>query len=130
MVLNDVLANVYSHILNCENLGKKTCRVRPKSKMVAANLTILQDEGFIGEFKEVDDGKGGYIEINLLNNINKCGVIKPRYAVKKDQFDKFEKRFLPAKGFGVIIVSTNKGIMTLEEAKEKKIGGRLLAYCY
>jgi small subunit ribosomal protein S8 len=46
------------------------------------------------------------------------------------EFDKFEKRYLPARGFGIIIVSTNKGIMTLEEAKEKRIGGRLLAYCY
>ncbi|MBT4823718.1 30S ribosomal protein S8 [Candidatus Woesearchaeota archaeon] len=130
MVLNDVLANVYSHILNCENLGKKTCRVRPKSKMVAANLTILQDEGFIGEFKEVDDGKGGYIEINLLNNINKCGVIKPRYAVKKDQFDKFEKRFLPARNMGLLIISTPKGLMTHNNAKSKDIGGKLIAYCY
>ena len=81
-------------------------------------------------FEEVDDGKGGYIQINLIGHINKCGAIKPKYPVKNDQFEKFENRYLPAKDFGIILVSTNKGIMTHIEAKEKKIGGRLLAYCY
>jgi small subunit ribosomal protein S8 len=47
-----------------------------------------------------------------------------------DEYEKFEKRFLPAKGVGVLIVSTIKGIMTHEEAKGKTLGGRLIAYCY
>ena len=130
MVLNDVLANVYSHVLNCERLGKKVCRVRPVSKMVKGNLKILQEAGFIGEFKVIEDNKGDILEINLLSNINKCGVIKPRYAVMKDNFDKFEKRFLPSRNMGLIIVSTPKGLMTHTEAKKKAIGGRLIAYCY
>ena len=66
----------------------------------------------------------------LKGNINKCGVIKPRHAVKKDEFEKFEKRYLPAKNFGILIVTTPKGIMTHYEAKELGIGGRLLAYMY
>ncbi|MFH1439901.1 MAG: 30S ribosomal protein S8 [Candidatus Woesearchaeota archaeon] len=130
MVLNDILANVYSHILNCERLGKKLCIVKPVSKMIKINLNILHDEGFIGVFKEIEDNKGGMLEINLLSNINKCGVIKPRYAVTKDNFDKFEKRFLPSRNVGILIMSTSKGLMTHNEAKKKGIGGRLVAYCY
>ncbi|MDZ4226799.1 MAG: 30S ribosomal protein S8, partial [Candidatus Pacearchaeota archaeon] len=60
----------------------------------------------------------------------KCGVVKPRFPVKLDEFEKFEKRYLPAKNFGIIIVSTSNGIMTHIEAKEKKLGGRLIAYIY
>ena len=48
----------------------------------------------------------------------------------KDEFEKFEKRYLPAKNFGILIVTTPEGIMTHNEAKERGIGGRLLAYMY
>ncbi len=47
-----------------------------------------------------------------------------------EEFEKFEKRFLPAKDFGFLILSTSKGIMTHLAAKEKSIGGKLLAYVY
>ena len=130
MVLNDILANAYSHILNCEKLGKKICFIRPSSKMVIANLTILQDNGYIGEFSVKEDNTGNVIEINLLSNINKCGVIKPRYAVKNDNFDKFEKRFLPSRNLGLLLISTPQGLMTHKDAKKKGIGGRLIAFCY
>ena len=45
-------------------------------------------------------------------------------------FEKYEKRFLPAKDFGIIIMTTPQGIMTHIEAKKKSTGGKLLAYCY
>ena len=84
----------------------------------------------IGNFEYVDDNRAGKFNVELLGNINKCGVIKPRHAVKKDEFEKFEKRYLPAKNFGILIVTTPQGIMTHNEAKERGIGGRLLAYMY
>ena len=49
---------------------------------------------------------------------------------KKADFEKFERRYLPAKDMGILIVSTPAGIMTHVEAKKKGLGGRLLAYCY
>jgi len=90
----------------------------------------MKDNLYIGNFVEINDNKGNVLKINLIGKINNCNVIKPRHAVGFGDFEKFEKRYLPAKGFGMIIISTNKGIITLEEAKSKKIGGRLLAYCY
>ena len=45
-------------------------------------------------------------------------------------YEKYEKRFLPAKGFGILIVSTPKGLMTHEEARKKKLGGVLIVYVY
>ena len=57
-------------------------------------------------------------------------MIKPRYAIKKDEFDKWEARYLPAEGFGVLIISTSEGVMSQYEAKKKGIGGRLIAYVY
>ena len=129
-MLNDTLASVLSKILNAEKIGKNECVSKPSSKLIKNVLGIMQDNKYIGDFKEVIDSRGNFVKINLIGRINKCGVIKPRYVVKVVDYEKFEKRYLPAKDFGIIIVSTNKGIMTIKEAKEKKIGGRLLAYCY
>ena len=129
-MLNDPLANVLSSIQNNEKIGKKECLVRPGSKIVKKVLTIMKNENYIGDFKTIVESRGEVIKINLLGVINKCNVIKPRYNIKKKDFEKFEKRYLPAKDFGIIIVSTSKGMITHKEAKEKKIGGKLIAYCY
>lgn len=129
-MLNDPLPNALSNILNHDKVGKKECAIFPSSKIIKNVLDVMNKNGFIGIFKENKDSKGDSLVVNLLGNINKCGAIKPRFAVKDVDFEKFEKRFLPAKGFGIIIISTNKGIMTLDEARENKVGGRLIAYCY
>ena len=129
-MLNDVLANVLSKVLNVEHRYKTECLVKPSSKIVKQVLDVMKDHHYIGGYTELKDGRGNALKISLLGKINKCNVIKPRYSVKVEEFEKFEKRYLPAKEFGIIVISTNQGIMTLEQAKEKKIGGRLLAYCY
>ena len=89
----------------------------------------MKDNKYIGDFKEYL-GRGGYIKINLLGKINKCGSIKPRFSIKKNEIEKYEKRYLPAKDFGIIIISTNKGLTTHHQAKEKGFGGRLISYIY
>ena len=129
-MLNDPLANALSNILNKENARTKECLIKPSSKIIKEILSIMKDNYYIGEFKEIEDSKGNILSVELLNKINKCGVIKPRFSIKKDGYEKFEKRFLPAKGFGILIISTPQGIMTNEEAKKKGIGGKLLSYCY
>ncbi len=68
--------------------------------------------------------------MKLSGGINKCGAIRPRYSVGKSDYEKFERRYLPAKDFGILIVSTQNGVMTNQSAKEKSLGGRLLAYVY
>ena len=130
MTLNDPLSNTLSNMQNAEKIGKKLCYSKPVSIIITKVLDLIKANHYIGDYKIIHDNKGGIVEINLLGRINKCNVIKPRYSVKKDNYVKYEKRYLPASGFGILIVSTTKGIMTHEEAKAKKTGGRLLAYCY
>jgi len=93
-------------------------------------LRVMQEHGYVKEYEFVDDGRAGLFKVKLTGKINDCGVIRPRYAVGKDNIEKYEKRFLPASGFGVIIISTSQGVMSHYEAKERGIGGRLLAYVY
>ena len=129
-MLNDPLADVMSLILNNEAIGRQECTLKPVSKIIRHLLKVMKESGYISEFNEVEDSRGNYIHLRLNGSINKCGVIKPRYSVKNKEFEKFERRFLPAKGLGVLLVSTPKGIMTHYDAKSKNIGGKLLAYCY
>ena len=129
-MMNDTLANALSGILNYDVIGKKEFMVTPASKITRQVLKILNEQRYLGGGEVLTESRGGVIKVNLLGAINKCGVIKPRFAVTMNEYEKFEKRFLPAKGVGIIIVSTIKGFMIHEQAKEHNLGGRLIAYCY
>jgi small subunit ribosomal protein S8 len=126
----DTLANALTTLKNHEALGKKECEISPASKLIGSILKIMQREGFIGNFEFIDDGKSGFYNISLIGKINNCRVIKPRYSVAYDGFLKWEKRYLPAKDFGVLIVSTPHGIVSHHEAKQLHTGGKLLAFIY
>lgn len=125
----DILADALSAIMNASVLGKSEVVV-PRSKLVGAVLYEMQKAGYIGMFEIIDDGRGGKIKVQLLGRINKCGVIKPRFSFKKNELDKWIRHFLPARGMGIIIVSTSQGIMSHEEAMKRGLGGVLLAYVY
>jgi small subunit ribosomal protein S8 len=129
-MLNDPLAAMLTKIVNAERVGKRHVVLKPASKMIKRVLTLMNDHNYIGAFEQIDDGRGGVLHVHLLGNINKCGVIKPRFSTGKNSFEKWEKRYLPAKEFGIIVVSTPRGVMTHSQAKEKSTGGKLLAYCY
>jgi small subunit ribosomal protein S8 len=62
--------------------------------------------------------------------LNKCGVIKPRFKVRIGDYEKYEKRYLPAMDFGILIISTSKGIKTNTLAKKENLGGLLISYVY
>jgi len=129
-MLSDPLSNALSSIKNNEHEGIPRAVIKPASSLIKEVLKILQRNSYIGVFEYIENGRGGVFKVDLNGRINECGAIKPRYAVGKNDFEKFEKRYLPAHGFGILIVSTTKGIMTHEEAKQKGAGGRLLAYVY
>jgi small subunit ribosomal protein S8 len=129
-MFNDPLAAALVKVLNAERVGKRDVVIKPASSIIKRVLTIMNEQGYIGSFEEVEDGKGNVLRVQLLGNINKCGVIKPRFSTAKDGFEKWEKRYLPAKDFGIILVSTPQGLVTHLAAKEKQTGGRLVAYCY
>lgn len=130
MVLIDPLSDALSVIKNAEAIGKAECTIRPASKLIGNVLKIMKERGYIAEFEFIDDGKAGIFKIKLQGRINECGVVKPRFAVSKDEFEKWEKRYLPARDFGLLVITTPEGIMSHQEARERGIGGRLLAYIY
>lgn len=126
----DALTNLLITLKNEEAAAKQEAIARPTSKLATEVLRIMQKNGYIGEFEIIDDGKGKVYKIQLIHKLNNCGSIKPRFPVKNDEITSYERRFLPAQNFGLILVSSSKGILTHEDAKKKKIGGRLIAFVY
>ena len=107
--MNDPLANALSGILNDEKRGSTKNKITPSSKIIKKVLGVIKDNHYIGDFEEINNGRGNEINVNLLGNINKCGVIKPRYSVKHDKFEKYEERYLLAKEMGILIKGTFAG---------------------
>lgn len=126
----DTLANALATIMNNESRGKTECVIYPSSKLIIAVLNTMKKAGYIGDYELINDGKGGKVVVKLLGRINKVGVIKPRFPVKKNEFEAWEREYLPSREIGLLIVSTPQGVMSHIEAKQKGIGGVLLAYVY
>src|SRR3989344_1155743 len=129
-MFNDPLAAALAKILNAEKVGKREVLIKPASSIIKRVLSIMNEQGYVGSFEDIDDGKGGILKVHLLGNINKCGVIKPRFSTKRTEYEKWERRYLPGKDFGLLVVSTPQGVITQSEAKLQNTGGKLIAYCY
>jgi len=122
----DTISDRLNQIMMAMNAGKKNFEMY-SSKFLVKVLEIMKKNGYIDYKLKDDKFQKVVIEIKLLNE---CRSIRPRFYVKKDELDRYIRRFLPSRGFGVIIISTSKGLMTHNEALEKGIGGSLIAYCF
>lgn len=130
MADNDPLSSALSGIDNAESVGHLTQTVEPASNIIGSVLEVFYDRGYINGFEFVEDGKAGRFEVELKGAINECGSVKPRYSAGADDFERWEKRFLPARDYGTLVVTTSHGIMSHYEAREEGIGGQIIAYVY
>jgi len=104
--------------------------LRPISKVLVKFLKIMQRHGYINEFEIIDDARAGKIVVNLNGRLNKCGVISPRFDLTIPKLDSFVRALLPSRQFGVLILTTNQGMMDHHEAHAKHIGGKVLGFFY
>jgi small subunit ribosomal protein S8 len=120
----DIISDTLNNLMNAKKAGKTNIVVTRTSKLLMNVLDIMKRYGYIDY--NLEEGK---LTIDL-KEISECKAIKPRYAVNKKNIEKYIRRYLPARNFGFVIVSTSKGLMTHDEAKENKIGGSLVAYVF
>ena len=129
-MLQDPLNDAMATMRNAEAAGKTECLIRPASKLIGHVLKVMQDHEYIRSFEFVEDGRGTVYRVGLVGSINNCGVIKPRFAVRRTDLEKYEARYLPAQDFGVLILTTTEGVISQTKAKQIGVGGKLLAYVY
>ena len=123
MPTNNIIANLFTTLFNTEDRRKNNCVVVPTSKLGMEVLKTLKNEGYIEDFEHIDDKRGGKFKIQLLAKITKCGAITPRFKVKKDEYNTWEQQYLPAYNRGMLLVTTNQGVMSHKEAVIKILEG-------
>ncbi len=126
----DPLVNALNTIMSHEGRRKNECIIAPASGLVGRVLRLIQGKGYVGEIEFVDDGRQGKFRVQLFGRINECKAVTPRFKTKVSEIEKWEKRFLPSRNLGVLILSTPTGVMDHNKAKEENVGGVLLAYVY
>ena len=126
----DTLSDALSSINNAVRSENDYAVISPTSNLVKNVLVQLQQEGYIGVFELVEDGKGGKFKVEVTEKINECQSIKPRFSMSNEEYQEWAQRYLPARGFGKLIVTTPQGVMTHDQAREEQIGGKLLGYVY
>ncbi len=123
----DIVADALNMIRNAKKARKTEVKIKRISNLLIEVLKIMKQEGVVKKYKI--NSKDKTLEITI-GDLTDCRAIKPRFTVDKTQIEKYRRRYLPARNLGIVIVSTNKGLMTHEEAQKEKIGGCLIAYFY
>ncbi len=127
---HDPLNDIINSIKNASRTGKRVIEAEPAARLIGRVLKVMQDYNYLKSFEVVDENRGGKFKIVLGDTINNCGVIKPRLPVKQLNLQRYESRYLPAQDFGILILTTTKGVMSHIEARKQGLGGKLLAYVY
>jgi len=123
----DIVADGLNTIRNAKKAGKEIVKLNRISNLLIEVLKIMKQQGVIKKYKI--NSKNQSIEITI-GELSECKAIKPRFTVGKEQIEKYRRRYLPARNLGTMVISTNKGLMTHEEAQEEQIGGCLIAFFY
>ena len=133
MTMSDPIADMLTRIRNA-NTGKHDTVDIPSSRMKLAIADILVDEGYIAKYEMVDNGNFKDIRIFLKYNNNKNErVISGIKRISKPGLRVYAGgNELPKVlgGLGTAIISTNQGVLTDKQAREKKIGGEVLAFIW
>ncbi|MBU0682928.1 MAG: 30S ribosomal protein S8 [Candidatus Omnitrophota bacterium] len=128
MSVTDLIADQLTVIRNAIRIGKKTVIIK-KSGIIEGIVDIIKREGFIDNYKVIDDNKQGQIKIYLkylddgtpvmeeLKRVSKCG---------RREYTGAKKVKSVMGGVGIAILSTSKGLLTDKEAKDLQIGGELV----
>ncbi len=123
----DIVADALNMIRNAKKARKDSVTIKRSSKVLIEVLKIMKQYGAIKKYKI--DTKNQRVEISLADFFD-CKAIKPRFMVKVHEIEKYKRRYLPARDMGIVLVSTNKGLKTHEEAVDENLGGSLIAYFY
>ena len=130
-VVTDTIADMLTRIRNANQMRYEEVTV-PASNIKEEIAKILKREGFINDYKIVDENAQGTIVITLKYN-KKEGVITGLKRISKPGlrvYAKSEEIPKVLNGLGIAIISTSKGIMTDKEARKQNIGGEVLAYIW
>ena len=131
-VVTDTIADMLTRIRNANSMRYTEVKV-PASKLKLELARILKEEGFIKDYKVLEETAQGTILLTLKYGEKKEGVITGLKRISKPGLRVYAKADEVPKvlnGLGIAIISTSKGIMTDKEARNQGLGGEVLAYIW
>ncbi|MBW4636787.1 MAG: 30S ribosomal protein S8 [Gloeocapsa sp. UFS-A4-WI-NPMV-4B04] len=132
MAANDTIADMLTRIRNANMARHQTTQI-PATKMTRSIAKVLQNEGFIGEFQESEEGIKRNLVVSLKYKGNRQPLITALKRISKPGLRVYSNRKeLPRVlgGIGIAIISTSSGIMTDREARRQGLGGEVLCYIW
>jgi small subunit ribosomal protein S8 len=125
MCMTDPIADMLTRIRNANMIGRESVNI-PSSRIKIGIAEVLKREGFIKDFKKIDDNKQGLLRVYL-----KYGPLKQRVInyIKRESkpgrriYKSVEEIGKVLNGIGVSIYSTSRGILSNEECRKNKVGG-------
>ena len=131
-VVTDTIADMLTRIRNANSMRYTEVKV-PASKLKLELARILKEEGFIKDYKVLEETAQGMILITLKYGEKKERVISGLKRISKPGLRVYAKANEVPKvlnGLGIAIISTSNGIMTDKEARKQGLGGEVLAYIW
>jgi small subunit ribosomal protein S8 len=132
MVMTDPIADLLTRIRNANQMKHASVEI-PASKLKAEILAVLKNEGYITDFVLIESKVQGVLKVSLKYTTTKERVIKGLRRISKPGLRVYAKNDeLPKvlNGLGIAIISTSNGVMTDKEARQKQVGGEVLAYVW
>ncbi len=131
-MVTDPIADMLTRIRNALMVKKETVEI-PSSNMKKAIADILLGEGYVKDVRFEEDEYNGKLVLTLKYTDKNQSVISGLERASKPGLRKYSGAANMPKvlgGFGIAIISTNKGIMTDKQAKARNVGGEVLCYVY
>ena len=132
MTVSDPIADMLTRIRNANIVRHESLEI-PASNIKKEIAEILKNEGFVKNVEYVEDDKQGIIRVFLKYGSNNERVITGLKRISKPGLRVYAKRDeLPKvlNGLGVALISTSEGLLTDKEARNKNVGGEVLAYVW
>jgi len=127
-MMNDPISDMLTRIRNGLQARHETVNI-PASKMKLEIARIMRAEGYIKNFKFIQDNKQGIIKVMLKYDDNQNPIIIEMKRVSKPGrriYAKVDEIPVVKKGLGVAILSTSRGVVTDKKARKEKVGGEVL----
>ena len=132
MSMTDSIADFLTRIRNANQANHEKVDI-PFSKLKYEMVKIIKEEGFIKNYKVIEDKYNGVLRVFLKYGIKRTRVIQDLQRVSKPGYRRYTSadnipRVLG--GLGIAIISTSKGVMTDREARRNRVGGEVLCYIW
>jgi small subunit ribosomal protein S8 len=129
---SDPIADLLTRIRNASNAEHEKVDI-PSSRLKVRIAELLKDEGFIKNFRVLEDARQGTLRVYLkygtgnekmISGLVRVSTPGRRVYVTNDKIPSI------LAGMGVALLSTSRGVFTDREARKQKVGGEVLAYVW